>query len=76
MNNLLIFTVRIILGLVLGVILTRIFRPDWNMFCGAGMGILLVGVAYLMELMRKKKQKTVGGFEKVEPDNFRNCRTY
>ncbi|MEA1969147.1 MAG: hypothetical protein U9N77_13150 [Thermodesulfobacteriota bacterium] len=57
MNNLLIFTVRIILGLVLGVILTRIFRPDWNMFWGAGMGILLVGAAYLMELMRKKNKK-------------------
>jgi len=56
MNNLLILVVRIILGLVLGVILTRIFRPEWPMASGAGMGMLLVGAAYLMEFMRKRNK--------------------
>ena len=58
MNNLLILVVRIILGLVLGVVLTRVFRPEWPMLAGAGMGMLLVGAAYAMELMRRGNKKS------------------
>ncbi|MFO7750018.1 MAG: hypothetical protein R6V54_07975 [Desulfobacteraceae bacterium] len=58
MNNLLILVVRIILGLVLGVVLTRIFRPEWHMLAGGGMGMLLVGAAYIMELLRKGNKKS------------------
>jgi len=57
MNTLLIFIVRLILGLVFGIILTRMFRPDWTVFHGAVTGIVLVGLAYGLSIFRKKKQE-------------------
>ena len=54
MNSFSIFIVRLILGVVLGIIITRIFRPDWTMFAGAGIGLGLVAAAYLMQTMRKR----------------------
>jgi len=55
MNALLIFVVRLILGLVFGIILTRLFRPEWGIINGVGMGLILVALAYGMALFRKKK---------------------
>jgi cytochrome bd-type quinol oxidase subunit 1 len=57
MNALLIFVVRLILGLVFGIILTRLFRPDWEIYHGVITGLILVGLAYGMAFFRKKKQK-------------------
>ncbi|ACN16371.1 hypothetical protein HRM2_32960 [Desulforapulum autotrophicum HRM2] len=57
MNNFYIFIVRLILGLVFGVLIARIFRPDWSIFAGALTGIGLVGAAYLMEMIKKRKPK-------------------
>ncbi len=56
MNALIIFLVRLILGLAFGILLTRLFRPDWTIFHGMGMGILLVGLTYGLIFFRKKKQ--------------------
>ncbi len=56
MSGFYIFIARLILGLVLGIILTRIFRPEWNMTTGAGMGIMLVAASYLKGFMRKKNK--------------------
>ena len=56
MNTLLIFTVRLILGVVFGIILIRLFRPEWTIFHGVITGLILVGLAYGMALFRKKKQ--------------------
>ena len=56
MSEFYIFIVRLILGLVFGIILTRVFRPDWNMITGAGMGIMLVAASYLMGFMRKRNK--------------------
>ncbi|MBU1342332.1 MAG: hypothetical protein KKE44_06340 [Proteobacteria bacterium] len=57
MNAFLIFIVRLILGLVFGIILIRLFRPEWGIYHGVGAGLILVALAYAMALYRKKKQK-------------------
>lgn len=54
MNSLFVFVIRLILGLVFGILLTRIFNPDWSIYHGAGVGLILVGLAYLMAFFRKK----------------------
>jgi predicted MFS family arabinose efflux permease len=55
MNQFYIFVVRLVLGVVLGIVIARIFKPDWGMFAGAAMGLGLVAGAYLMQSMRKQK---------------------
>ncbi|WDP88213.1 MAG: hypothetical protein HUN04_06545 [Desulfobacter sp.] len=55
MNALIIFTVRLIMGLAFGIILTRLFRPDWGIFHGAATGVILVALAYGMSFFRKSK---------------------
>jgi hypothetical protein len=54
MNSLAIFVVRLILGLVFGILLTRLFKPDWEIYHGALIGLVLVGLAYGMAFFRKK----------------------
>ena len=54
MNSLAIFVVRLILGLVFGIILTRLFKPDWEVYHGALVGLVLVGLAYGMAFFRKR----------------------
>ncbi|MCG8684723.1 MAG: hypothetical protein MI892_07605 [Desulfobacterales bacterium] len=56
MNALIIFTVRLILGLAFGIILTRLFRPDWGIYHGAVTGLILVALAYGMSYFRKPKE--------------------
>ena len=55
MNNLLIFIVRLIIGVVFGIILIRMFRPEWTVFHGVITGLVLVALAYGMAFFRKKK---------------------
>ncbi len=55
MNALLIFVVRLILGLVFGILLTRLFRPEWGIYHGVGTGLILVALAYAMAFFRTKK---------------------
>ncbi|MGD9733559.1 MAG: hypothetical protein AB7U45_15385 [Desulfamplus sp.] len=57
MNDFYIFIARLILGMMFGVLLTRIFRPEWSIIHGIGMGLLLVIAAYLMQIMRNKNKK-------------------
>ncbi|MBW2654877.1 MAG: hypothetical protein JRC91_08070 [Deltaproteobacteria bacterium] len=57
MNTFLIFVVRLILGLVFGIFLIRMFRPEWGIYHGIATGLVLVALAYGMALFRKKKQK-------------------
>ncbi len=56
MNTLLIFIVRLIVGLVFGIILARLFKPDWEIYQGAILGIGLVALAYGFTLFRKKNE--------------------
>ena len=57
MNNFYILVVRLILGLVFGILITRIFKPDWSMFAGALTGLGLVAAAYLMQMMGTRNSK-------------------
>ncbi len=56
MNRLQIFLLRAGLGALFAVILTRIFFPQANPFYMAGLGIFLVGMAYLFEAIRGSKK--------------------
>jgi hypothetical protein len=55
MNTFLIFIVRLILGLVFGIFLIRLFRPEWGIYHGIVAGFVLVALAYGMAFFRKKK---------------------
>jgi len=57
MNNFYIFVVRLILGLVFGILIAKIFRPDWSIFAGAATGLGLVGTAYLLQTFRARNLK-------------------
>jgi len=53
----LIFIVRLILGLVFGIFLIRIFKPEWGISGGIFTGLILVALAYGMTFFRKKNQE-------------------
>jgi cytochrome bd-type quinol oxidase subunit 1 len=55
MNALAIFIVRLILGIVFGILLNRLFRPEWGIYHGVVTGLILVALAYGMAFFRKKK---------------------
>ena len=57
MNTFLIFVVRLILGLVFGIFLIRVFRPEWGIYHGIVTGLILVAIAYGMAFFKKKKQE-------------------
>jgi uncharacterized protein YneF (UPF0154 family) len=52
-----IFMVRLILGMAFGILLTRIFRPEWTLFHGVALGGGLVAGAYLMQRLRQRNSK-------------------
>jgi multisubunit Na+/H+ antiporter MnhB subunit len=55
MNTLLIFVIRLILGLVFGILLIRVFRPEWGLFHGVITGLVLVALAYAMRYFKTSK---------------------
>ncbi|MDM8549498.1 hypothetical protein QUF72_05445 [Desulfobacterales bacterium HSG2] len=50
-----IFVIRAILGAVFAVFLTRFFFPDVNLIYVAGLGVFMVGMAYVLEYWRNRK---------------------
>ncbi|BBO81201.1 hypothetical protein [Desulfosarcina ovata] len=52
-----IFIIRAILGAVFAVVLSRLFYPDANLIYVAGLGVILVGLAYFAEYLRNKKKQ-------------------
>jgi len=60
MNSLLIFVVRLILGLVFGILLIRIFRPEWGLFYGVVSGLILVALAYALRYFKTSKSGKKG----------------
>ena len=54
-----IFIIRAILGAGFAVILSRMFFPDVNIIYVAGLGIILVGLAYFAEYLRNRKKTSV-----------------
>ncbi|MGD9228395.1 MAG: hypothetical protein PVF26_17940 [Desulfobacterales bacterium] len=57
MNQLTVFFIRAIIGVVFAVILTRMFYGRINPMYIAGLAIILVGLAYFSEYLRKRRQK-------------------
>ena len=57
MNALIIFTVRLIMGLAFGILLTRLFKPEAGVYQGVATGVVLVALSYGMSYYRKFKEK-------------------
>ena len=55
MNRLQIFFIRAVLGAGFAVLLTRIFYPGTDLVYVVGLGVFLVGMAYVAEYFRNKK---------------------
>ena len=51
-----IFIIRAILGAGFAVILSRMFFPEFKIIYVAGLGIILVGLAYFAEYLRNRKK--------------------
>ena len=51
-----VFIIRAILGAGFAVILARMFYPDADLMYVAGLGIILVGLAYFAEYLRNRKK--------------------
>ncbi len=60
MDALLIFVIRLILGLVFGVLLIRVFKPEWGMVNGILTGLVLVALAYALQYFKKPKPRKKG----------------
>jgi len=56
MNALIIFLVRLIIGLAFGIVLIRLFRPEWGIYHGVITGLILVALAHGLSFFRKRKQ--------------------
>ena len=57
MNRFYIFIIRAILGAGFAVILGRMFYPEANSIYVAGLGVILVGLAYFAEYLRNRKKQ-------------------
>jgi hypothetical protein len=57
MNQFQIFVIRAIVGLVFAVIVTRMFYGRVNPLYVAGLAIILVGLAYFAEYLRKRRKE-------------------
>jgi len=51
-----VLVIRLVLGAVVAVVLSRFFRPDAHPVFVAALGLLLVGLAYVSEALRQKKR--------------------
>lgn len=51
-----IFIMRAVIGAVVAVVLTRMFYGKVEIVYVAGLAVFLVGMAYVMEYFRKKRQ--------------------
>ena len=57
MSQLSIFIVRAVVGLAFAAIVTRIFFGRIDFFYVAGLAIIMVGLAYLAEFLRNRKNR-------------------
>ena len=58
MNKVYLFIIRVILGGVIAVIITKIFKPDTGPGFIIGFAAGLVCAAYGLEYLRKRRSKT------------------
>ena len=52
-----IFVIRALMGLGIAVVLTRMFRGHSDPIYIVGLATILVGLAYAMEYLRKRKKR-------------------
>jgi len=57
MRSFYVFVIRMMLGIVFGIVLARVFNPEWSIFDGAGLGVILVAIAYLLDVAKKRKKQ-------------------
>jgi hypothetical protein len=50
------FVIRVVLGAVFAVFLSRFFYPEAKIHYVIGLGIILVGLAYFAEYLRNRKK--------------------
>ena len=55
MHWFILFFIRAVLGLAFAVLITRIFRGSIQLDYVAGLAVVLVGIAYVFEWVRKRK---------------------
>ena len=55
MSGFYVFVMRAILGAVFAVVISRTFYPRANLTYVAGLAIVLVGLAYFAEYLRKRR---------------------
>ena len=56
MNQLTIFVIRAIVGLAIAAVVSRIFLGSLNPAYVVGLAIIMVGLAYFAEYLRKRKK--------------------
>ena len=56
MNQLTIFVIRAVVGLAFAAIVTRMFYGRINPVYVVGLAVILVGLAYFAEYLRKRKK--------------------
>ena len=57
MNQLQIFLIRAVIGVAFAVIATRMYYGNVNPFYVVGLAVILVGLAYFAEFLRKRRQR-------------------
>jgi hypothetical protein len=55
MNPFIVFFIRAVLGVAIAVLITRMFRGEVSATYVAGLAVILVGLAYVLERYRKRK---------------------
>ena len=57
MSAIQIFVIRAIVGLGIAVLITRIFRGEVRIPYAVGLAVIIVGLAYFAEYLRKRRRK-------------------
>ena len=57
MNAFQIFVIRAIVGLGVAVVITRMFRGEIQIPYAVGLAVIIVGLAYFAEYLRKRREK-------------------
>lgn len=56
MNQFYVFLIRAVLGVAFAVIITRLFRGGAGISYVAGLAIILVGLSYFAEYLRRRRR--------------------
>jgi uncharacterized membrane protein HdeD (DUF308 family) len=57
MHPLIVFFIRAVLGVAIAILITRMFRGSASTEYVAGLAVILVGLAYVMEYFRKRRPR-------------------